>query len=321
MTAPPLGVGERAPDFVLRGTSGGPERFYAHAGGRPTALVFSSGDDAAAAELVAAVAGREDVAVCRVTGDDTTTDAPVPTWWDPDGKVRDSFGVAPGETTAVVFDANLRTIGHASGAALVQQATQLLEVSRPTSAAAVVHEQAPVLLVPRVLDDAYRQRLIDLWTSSGAVETGVARATGEELDPAYKQRRDHTVSDPELLRELSSAVGRRVIPEIHKAFAFRATRFEGFKIACYDASTGGFFRAHRDNLSRSTAHRVFALTLNLNVGYEGGELRFPEYANALYKPAAGEALVFSCSHLHEVLDVTGGRRFVLLSFLYGDDVR
>jgi predicted 2-oxoglutarate/Fe(II)-dependent dioxygenase YbiX len=108
------------------------------------------------------------------------------------------------------------------------------------------------------------------------------------------------------------------MPEVRKAFAFRATRFEGFKIACYDASTGGFFRAHRDNLTLSTAHRVFALTLNLNDAYEGGQLRFPEYGNQLYRPDAGAALVFSCAHLHEVRDVTAGRRFVLLSFLYGD---
>ena len=138
------------------------------------------------------------------------------------------------------------------------------------------------------------------------------------LDASYKRRRDHTVADPDLLRELSSTVGRRVMPEIRKAFSFRATRFEGFKIACYDASTGGFFRAHRDNLSPSTAHRVFALTINLNEAYDGGQLRFPEYGNQLYRPAAGAALVFSCDHLHEVLDVTAGRRFALLSFLYGE---
>jgi hypothetical protein len=105
----------------------------------------------------------------------------------------------------------------------------------------------------------------------------VARSSGDGLDASYKRRRDHIVADPELLRELSSVVGRRVLPEVEKkAFAFRATRFEGFKIACYDAATGGFFRPHRDNLMPSTAHRVFALTLNLNDRYDGGQLRFPE---------------------------------------------
>ena len=109
------------------------------------------------------------------------------------------------------------------------------------------------------------------------------------------------------------------MPELSKAFAYRASRFEGFKIACYQASDGGFFSAHRDNLSPATAHRRFALTLNLNHGYQGGQLRFPEYGPELYRPAAGAALVFSCSHLHEVLDVTAGRRFVLLSFLFGEE--
>jgi hypothetical protein len=32
-------------------------------------------------------------------------------------------------------------------------------------------------------------------------------------------------------------------------------------------------------------------------------------------------LLFSCSHLHEVLEVTAGRRFVLLSFLFADEAR
>ena len=140
----------------------------------------------------------------------------------------------------------------------------------------MVTAQAPVLLLPRVLDESHRDRLIRWWEREGAVETGAARISGDALDAGYKRRRDHTVSHPDLLRELSSVVGRRVLPEVRKAFAFRANRFEGFKIACYDAATGGYFRQHRDNLTPSTAHRVFALTLNLNDGYEGGELRFPE---------------------------------------------
>jgi predicted 2-oxoglutarate/Fe(II)-dependent dioxygenase YbiX len=109
------------------------------------------------------------------------------------------------------------------------------------------------------------------------------------------------------------------MPELSKAFAYRASRFEGFKIACYQASDRGFFSAHRDNLSPTTAHRRFALTLNLNDGYQGGQLRFPEYGPERYRPAAGAGLLFSCSHLHEVLAVTAGRRFVLLSFLFGED--
>ncbi|MGH9334082.1 MAG: 2OG-Fe(II) oxygenase, partial [Vicinamibacteria bacterium] len=73
-----------------------------------------------------------------------------------------------------------------------------------------------------------------------------------------------------------------------------------------------------DNLSPATAHRRFALSLNLNEAYEGGELSFPEYGPIRYRPAAGEALLFSCSLLHEVSEVTSGERFALLSFLFGE---
>jgi predicted 2-oxoglutarate/Fe(II)-dependent dioxygenase YbiX len=185
--------------------------------------------------------------------------------------------------------------------------------------------QAPLLVVPDVLDPEQCAELIAVWEQQGHSQTGVESATGggrtEQLDAQLKRRRDHVVGDPQRSRELATRIGRRVMPELSKAFAYRASRFEGFKIGCYQASDGGFFRAHRDNLSPATAHRRFALTLNLNDGYQGGQLRFPEYGPELYRPAAGAALVFSCSHLHEVLDVTAGRRLVLLSFLFGEEAR
>jgi predicted 2-oxoglutarate/Fe(II)-dependent dioxygenase YbiX len=166
-------------------------------------------------------------------------------------------------------------------------------------------------------------KLIAVWEQQGRSETGVESATGggraEQRSAQLKRRRDHIVGDRQRSRELATTIGRRVMPELSKAFAYRASRFEGFKIACYQASDRGFFRVHRDNLSPATAHRRFALTLNLNDGYQGGQLRFPEYGPELYRPAAGAGLVFSCSHLHEVLDVTAGRRFVLLSFLFGEE--
>lgn len=292
---------------MLTGPSGVSTRFYAVAGGRPTALVFG-GEDAAAsmAGLTGRLAGREDVSVTAVV----------------DPAVAGAYGVAAGQRTVVVLDPDLRVMGTVTGDDIGEAVVALLDAAVHSGPPTELRDQAPVLFVPRVLDAALTDRLIRHSEREGSVETGVERssggARGEVLDASYKRRRDHTVGDPELLRELSSVVGRRVMPEVRKAFAFRATRFEGFKIACYDASTGGFFRPHRDNLSPSTAHRVFALTLNLNDAYSGGQLRFPEYGNQLYRPDAGAALVFSCSHLHEVLDVTAGRRFVLLSFLYGE---
>jgi predicted 2-oxoglutarate/Fe(II)-dependent dioxygenase YbiX len=257
------------------------------------------------AELAALLATRDDVSVIEVL----------------ETAAAEAYGVPANEPTVVVLDPDLRVVGVVPGDNPSDAVVNLLEHVIHRGPTTEIRGQAPVLFVPRVLDAALRDRLIED-AEQDAVETGVERSLGggrrDELDADFKRRRDHTVTDAELLRELSSVIGRRVLPEVTKAFAFRATRFEGFKLACYSASTGGFFRSHRDNLSPSTAHRVFALTLNLNDEYDGGQLRFPEYGNQLYRPDAGVALVFSCAHLHEVLDVTAGRRFVLLSFLYGE---
>jgi predicted 2-oxoglutarate/Fe(II)-dependent dioxygenase YbiX len=232
-----------------------------------------------------------------------------------------------GAPTAFLLDPNLRVrvaLPLADGARVAADVAELVaelvwDDRRPRE----ISIQAPLLVVPDVLDPKQCAELIAVWEQQGHSETGVESAAGgertEQLNAQLKRRHDHIVQDPQRSRELATTIGRRVMPELAKAFAYRASRFEGFKIACYQASDGGFFRAHRDNLSPATAHRRFALTLNLNDSYQGGQLRFPEYGPELYRPAAGAALLFSCSHLHEVLDVTAGRRFVLLSFLFGEE--
>lgn len=313
-----LGPGERAPDFVAPGPGGAPARFYGRAGGRPTALLFS--DDGAALRAVAArLAGRQDIAAWAVSR--APHDSAVPAWADPDGTVRTRYGLPDTGSVALILDPNLRIVAVLTGDDVGASVIDRLDGLHPTGPAVEVAAQAPVLFVPDALNRDHRSKLIELWAAEGNTETGVERSADgvrrEAVERDLKRRRDHLVRDQELLRELTSVVGRTVLPEVHRAFGFRATRFEGFKIGCYDASTGGYFRAHRDNLTPATAHRAFALTLNLSEDYDGGALRFPEYGNQLYRPDAGAALVFSCSLLHEVVEIRRGRRFVLLSFLSG----
>ncbi|CAN5382008.1 hypothetical protein BH20ACT5_BH20ACT5_23850 [soil metagenome] len=310
----PLAVGHRAPGFLAPGLCGVPALFYGQVGGRPSALVFTD-DPAVASGLGRALAGRDDIAGWVVGR--APESAGLPTWADPDGTLRARYGVPARASVAVVLDPNLRVATVLAGTDLDIGLVGVLDSLLPAEPVVEVRGQAPVLFVPNALAPDYRSRLIELW-GSGAAETGVQRSAGEAVEPALKRRRDHIVTAPELLRELAAVVGRAVLPEVVQAFGFRARRFEGFKIGCYEASTGGLFRAHRDNLSPATAHRSFALTLNLSGDYAGGQLRFPEYGAGLYRPDAGAALVFSCSLLHEVVEVTRGRRFVLLSFLSGD---
>ena len=65
-------------------------------------------------------------------------------------------------------------------------------------------------------------------------------------------------------------------------------------------------------------HRKFAVSVNLNDDFDGGEVSFPEYGPRSYKAPPGAAVVFSCSLLHAVSTVTRGRRYAFLPFLYDD---
>src|SRR5215208_5943087 len=80
---------------------------------------------------------------------------------------------------------------------------------------------------------------------------------------------------------------------------------ERYIVSCYAAEDG---RAHRDNTTKGTAHRWFAVSINLNSESEGGEVSFPEYGPRSFKPPPGGAVVFSCSILHGVSKVTSACR-------------
>lgn len=323
--------GDCAPDFVLPGTDGRLVRFLGHAGGAPTVVAFLGTAERGPflAELARA---REALVQQSSTPIDVFAIAPVdphgdeasiPVFVDADAKVAAAYGLEVGDAPCLVaLDPNLRVVAvHRIRGAELPLAKLFAGVRRPEPFA--VDFQAPVLLIPDVLEPARCKALVAAWSEGHRETTGVERSRSgrrvAEVTSEHKRRSDVTVRDPELMAELSRRIGRRVMPEVRKAFAFRATRFEGFKIACYDAAEGGWFHPHRDNLSPATAHRRFALSLNLNDDYEGGALRFPEYAPHLYRPPAGGAVVFSGSLLHEALAVTRGRRFVVLSFLYGED--
>lgn len=136
-------------------------------------------------------------------------------------------------------------------------------------------------------------------------------------DPQHKRRRDCSIEEPALQQQAMARIERRLVPAIRRAFQFEPTRIERHIVACYEAEAG-HFRPHRDNTTKGTAHRRFAVTINLNGDYDGGDLRFPEFGARIYRAPPGGAVVFSCSLLHEATPVTRGRRFAYLPFLYDD---
>lgn len=184
--------------------------------------------------------------------------------------------------------------------------------------------QAPVLIVPRVFEPELCRRLIDHYEQHGGQESGFMRdVNGKTVglyDYAHKRRRDQEIVDDELRRACMIRIHDRLAPEVLKAYQFKATRMERYIVACYESETQGHFNRHRDNTTLATAHRKFAVSLNLNTGeFDGGQVWFPEFGRQVFVPPAGGCVVFSCSLLHEALPVTKGKRYVFLPFLYDDE--
>ena len=182
--------------------------------------------------------------------------------------------------------------------------------------------QAPVLFLPDVFEPEFCRMLIGLYEKHGGQASGFMREidgkTVEIQDTNYKQRRDYIIDDENVIGATRARVRRRVTPEVKKIHQFDVTRMERYIVCCYDAEEEAHFRAHRDNTTRGTAHRRFAVSINLNDDFEGGEVSFPEYGPRSFKPPPGGAVVFSCSLLHAVSRITRGKRYAFLPFLYDD---
>src|SRR5262245_49619000 len=174
---------------------------------------------------------------------------------------------------------------------------------------------APVLVLPRVFEADFCAQLIRLWGKGDHKDSGVSSRYGNINMDHLKRTEDYTIVEPMMQKAVSDRLAYRIGPELTKVFAFdRQFTFDSHVVLSYSAEGQHFFGAHRDNGAPTTADRAFAVSLNLNDDFEGGELVFPEYAGIRVSPPAGGAAVFSCSLLHQVLPVTRGRRFVLTTF-------
>ena len=179
----------------------------------------------------------------------------------------------------------------------------------------------PVLLLPDVFEPEFCRRLIDYYASSesrpsGVFTQGVDGPSRAVSDIGFKRRRDCQVRDRHLVEQIQARIIRRVVPEIRKVYQFEATQLDRLILACYDSAERGHFGAHRDNTVSAAEHRRFAVSINLNDAFQGGELVFPEFSRRRYRPGTGGAIVFSCSLMHLVTPVTAGRRLACLPFVY-----
>ncbi len=343
-TARPVEPGDIAPNFDLPAASGTRIILDSDAvAGHFTALVFLGGAsiDAAAQQLRAFTAAAAQFAdfsasvfviggevptvslACREVG------AALPLLNDAGARVRLAYlGGGEGATT-VVLAPNRHVIaviaGEGDHAAAALAAIAPVAASR--RAATLSKPHPPILIVPDVLSRADCQHLMTVFALQGHVWLPPGHNTQPPPHdykvriPEYgrRDRIDHFIMNPETAGLIHARFQARLFPEIKKAFQYDVTRYEPYRVACYEGERGGELHGHRDNTLPIVAHRRFAVSVNLNTeDFEGGELRFPEFGAEVYRPETGAAIAFSCSMLHEAMHVTKGRRYVLLAFVGGE---
>jgi predicted 2-oxoglutarate/Fe(II)-dependent dioxygenase YbiX/peroxiredoxin len=344
-----LTPGDPAPWFFQRSFANPRYAFDTAAGRYVVLCLFGSAGDAHAKAAIAAVRSRKDIFNDEVASFFGVSQDPADErekrvadrypgyryFWDFDGVIGRLYGALPREADSqqsparrlwVVLDPSLRVIRVLPFAADQSDIADLLaciDALPPVGQHMGVELQAPVLVLSNVFEPEFCRKLIDLYEAHGGEETGFMREVNGQTvsiqDHSHKRRRDYSIVDQELKKETQARFIRRVVPMVQRAYQFKVTRMERYIVSCYAAEDQAHFQAHRDNTTKGTAHRRFAVSVNLNSDFHGGEVSFPEFGPRRFKPPVGGAVVFSCSLLHAVSQVTSGRRFAFLPFLYDDD--
>ena len=329
-----LSPGDPAPWFVAA-TPSNPEFTFDTVAGRYVLMIFLPADAGASAPAVKLLAQRQAMfddarlAAFAVVRDPATAatvkDFKGLRWFlDLDGRISRLYGALNDEGSELphwlLLDPSLRALAYAP-LARGEEMFGILQRLPPPEQHAGVRMHAPVLVAPRIFEPELCRTLIALHEEGSTGFTGVMRDEGERtvtVMDELKKRRDMMVRDPDLVAGLRERLERRLFPMVERALSFTATRIERYLVSSYDEDEGGVFHAHRDNFTQGTAHRKFAVSINLNDGFEGGDLRFPEFGPQTYRPPPGGAVVFSTALLHEATRVTAGRRYAFLTFFYDE---
>ena len=344
-----LTPGDPAPRFRQR-SGANPAYAFDTAAGRYLILCFlGSGGDSHAQQAISGVRSRPDLfddakaAFFAISNDPADEigerlDEQVPGYrlfWDFDRSVARLYGAVDRDDAGgpavevrrmwVVLDPILRVlrvIPFAADQSDIAALIAYVAALPPPERFAGFELQAPIIVLPNIFEPALCTELIARYEASGGAPSGFMREVDGKTvlinDPAHKRRRDHDITDRAMIETLQARIRRRVVPEIARVHQFQVTRMERYLVACYGADERGHFQPHRDNTTRGTAHRRFAVSINLNADFEGGELWFPEYGPRGFRMPAGAAAIFSCSLLHAVRPVTSGQRYAFLPFLYDD---
>jgi peroxiredoxin len=231
--------------------------------------------------------------------------------WDDDKKISEQFGAITAEQGekvvyrpfTLLLDHNLRVLAHIPLVDAHQHNEELAAEIAKLPPTRPKHFSAPVLMMKNVFTAEFCKQVIDLYQQNN-----------------LEKSKDWLIDDNNkpLNQAIQRQISQKLLPEIAKVFHININRIEKYAISCKNADNGKLIRHNRLNNSPKTAHRKLVVTINWNDEFEGGQLRFPEYSDILYKIPSGGTLVASCNIIQEILPITQGNKYSSMLFCYDE---
>lgn len=223
-----------------------------------------------------------------------------------------------------IVDRSLRVAEHVHGlgldalvAAVVEKLKKRMEDHRRAQQSArIISLPPPVLVIPNAISPELREKCLASYRNGEKLRETVS--ANRQHRSEVITRMDYIVGG-ELSAEIDDKLARSVLPDIQKVFGITIPYREPYKIGEYKGEEGGHSIPHRDNFDPLLGYRRFAISIQLSDGFEGGGVRFNEYGDDVVIPPKDSAVIFSCAVLHEAVKVTAGSRFILLTFVHGDE--
>jgi len=183
--------------------------------------------------------------------------------WDGSDLISQAYGMRRRRSWVILNPMSrvVNVIPFESGGGDPYRLFQFLDDLPPASLFLGFEAPPPVLILSDVIEPNICNSLIKHFDENGGRESGFMQEIGgkavEVHDHSWKRRRDHMISDVALIRELRHRIAGRVVPEMWKAFRFRASRIERDLIGCYMVEDDAHFGPNRDDTVKATVHRRF----------------------------------------------------------------
>lgn len=143
---------------------------------------------------------------------------------------------------------------------------------------------------------------------------------GVGVNVNQKRRKDLFIQKSDHLNKLDNKIYEKIYFDVRDTFNDINYR-EPWKLGHYHEEDKGFYNLHTDTAGhRGEKARKISIVCCLSSvdDYEGGQLHFPELKKE-FKLDKGDLIAFKSHLMHGVKPITKGERYVLISFMFGDE--